>query len=83
MSINQLRRLFAGTNENAIIQVLANRTVSQRQEIAKIYKASYGIVSGIFLILPNLFQNIAFFTNTVKFPGSHETSETGTLRQIS
>ncbi|KAM7535157.1 hypothetical protein Aperf_G00000090360 [Anoplocephala perfoliata] len=31
-----------GTNEQVITDILANRTVKQRQEIAKIYKASYG-----------------------------------------
>ncbi|VDL18983.1 unnamed protein product [Hymenolepis diminuta] len=41
---NELERAMKGfgANEQKITEIIANRTVSQRQEIAKAYKAAYG-----------------------------------------
>ena len=38
--------LFAGTDEKLIINVLANRSCAQRQEIKLKFKSMYGRVSG-------------------------------------
>lgn len=39
--------LFSGTNEAAIIDVLAHRTIAQRQRIKEAYKQTVGKVRGL------------------------------------
>lgn len=39
--------LFAGTNEAAIIEVVAHRTIAQRQLIKEAYKRAVGKVSSL------------------------------------
>lgn len=42
---------IVGTNEDAIIHVIANRTNAQRQKIKKKFKTAYGEVKSLFSVL--------------------------------
>lgn len=52
-----LPKHFLGTDEGRIIEVLSKRTSSQRSEISKKYKASFGKVFSGFHSLDFLFLN--------------------------
>lgn len=61
------RSFASGTDENAITDILANRTVNQRRKIATVYKACYGQVS---IIRPvELYETITYRQKRWTFQG--------------